>query len=146
MKAAFGLFFDRFKVQIVVILLCIMAAMVAYHWTVIALLENDLKNAKERNGELLVENSTLRTANAKASEDIQTQNNAIVKWRIEAAEQSKRAEEAIARLAKQESKWKVRYEDIFIKVPTSTDDCKNTTELLDTYQAARIEEAKGNQP
>jgi seryl-tRNA synthetase len=146
MKAAFSLFFDRFKVQIVIILLAIMAAMVAYHWTVITLLERNLEEAKTRNGELLVENSTLRSANLKAAEDIKIQNNAIVKWRIEAAEQSKRAEEAVASLTKKEKQWKVKYEDIFIKVPTSTDNCLNTTELLDNYQAARIEEEKGNQP
>ena len=146
MGTAFGLFFDKFKIYIVLALLAIMAAMVVYHLFEVGMLKSDLKAEHKRNGELVVKNSTLSTANQKAATDIKTQNTAIAELQRSSSEQDRLAKEEIAKVRKEGETWKGKYASVFQTPPAGKDDCANTFLLLDQYQAIRIDEALGVKP
>lgn len=142
----FSLFFDKFKVQIVVVLLIIMAGMVVYHKTTMGLLQKELEDAQKRNGELVVENSALHTANKQAKADIDIQNAKIMQMKIDTAEASQKAADALADVVKQRDAWKSRYDRILTAPPPSKDDCQNTAVLLEQYRETRVTETTGGTP
>lgn len=146
MGTAFGLFFDKFKIYIVLALLAIMAAMVVYHVFEVGLLKSEVKAEQKRNGELVIENSALVAANKKAKEDIATQNKAVLALTTENAEMSKRAKEQMDEVKKQEAKWQNRYNGIFNTKPAGSDECSNILTLLNDYHSSRMDEEEGVRP
>lgn len=137
-----GILLGKFKVQIILILLAIMAAMVVFHLARVGLLEKALEDSQNRNGTLVIENSALSTANKKAQADIVTQNTAVEKLREDARKQSELAEAAMEKVRKESAAWKGKYEGLFKAGPVGKDDCTNVMSLLDSYQDIRIDEIK----
>ena len=141
-----SLFFDKFKVTIVLALLAIIAAMVVYHAVTVGLLKEAVEDAQRRNGELVIENSALAASNKKAKEDIAAQNKAVRALTDENEEMSKKAKEQMAEIEKQEAKWQSRYNGIFNTKPAGTDECSNILTLLNDYHSSRMDEEEGAKP
>lgn len=141
-----SLFFDKFKVTIVLALLAIIAAMVVYHAVTVGLLKEAVEDAQRRNGELVIENSALAASNKKAKEDIAAQNKAVRALTDENEEMSKKAKEQMAEIEKQEAKWQSRYNGIFNTKPAGTDECSNILTLLNDYHSSRMDEEERAKP
>ena len=141
-----SLFFDKFKVTIVLALLAIIAVMVVYHAVTVGLLKEAVEDAQRRNGELVIENSALAASNKKAKEDIAAQNKAVRALTDENEEMSKKAKEQMAEIEKQEAKWQSRYNGIFNTKPAGTDECSNILTLLNDYHSSRMDEEEEAKP
>ena len=146
MFAGASLLFDKFKIQVVLALLLVIAGLFLFYTVRVSMLESDLKKAHERIGSQSVEIATLRTANSQMAKDVQTQNNAIVALKIRQAEETKLAEEAMSVVKKEKNIWKGKYEGLFTATPTGKNECENVFNLLDTYQAVRADETLGVKP
>ena len=141
-----SLFFDKFKINIFLVLLGIMAGMVAYHFVVVGLLKKEVAAEQKRNGELVIENAALHSANQKAADAIKVQNAAVANITAASLEMSKNAAAAMALVVKERDAWKGKYDKILAQPPPTQDDCQNTAIILEQYREARVVEMTGGTP